>query len=65
VFDKRAAEAHKGGALVRCLFKSGESSRGLRAPRRALRRKDHDLVASSSALNIASGGQAFSPLAAA
>ena len=68
MFDKPAPEALRKpgvrGLLRRAQNrKSAESLPGQKAPRRAARRKDHDQVASNSALNIAKGGQAFSPLA--
>jgi hypothetical protein len=65
--DKQAAKAHKGGALG-CFFIAGKPQK-----RRKLARSESASanitserscqVASKSALNIASGGHAFSPLA--
>jgi hypothetical protein len=69
VHDKRAAKAHEGGAFGR-LFVAGKTAKAAEA--RPVRESDSAnatsersyQVASKSALNIAKGGQAFSPFTA-
>jgi hypothetical protein len=68
VHDKRAAKAHEGGAFGR-LFVAGKTAKAAKLARsesdsaNATSERSYQ-VASKSALNIAKGGQAFSPFTA-